>query len=652
MRFRLRPRPPGFGRTWQLPVALFVLARSFVLGEVVGTDWVEAHYTKSEYQVPMRDGVRLHTSVLAPKDDQTAYPILLLRTPYRTRPYGSSAYSDFDGSVAAFLRDRFILVRQDVRGRGASEGSFVHVRPFNPSRQGPQDVDESTDAWDTIDWLVKHLPGHNGQVGVFGISYPGFYTSMGIIDSHPALKAASPQAPIADWFMGDDFHHQGALFLPHAFNFIAWFERALDDPARDEVVRFDHGTPDGYEFFLRLGPLANADRVHFKGTRPFWNELAAHPNYDAFWQARNVRPHLRNVHCAVLTVGGWFDAEDLFGALATYRAIETQNPGLTNLLVMGPWAHGDWGRADGESLGGVGFRAKTGVFYREQIELPFFRHFLKGDSHFGLPEAFVFETGTCQWRRFEQWPPADATRRAYYLQADGGLGAEAPRVGTAGTFDEYVSDPARPVPYIPNIAVEMTREYMTDDQRFAATRPDVLVYATPTLEDDLTLAGPVEVELHVSTSGTDADWIVKLIDVYDPRYPDPSPNPAGLRLGGYQQLVRGEPMRGRFRNSFEHPEPFEPGRITRVAWTMPDVFHTFRRGHRLMIHVQSTWFPLVDRNPQQFVDAWSAQPADFRKATQRIYRGADALSSITVHVLPPRRPADQAAAPGSLEPSP
>ncbi|MBE7501080.1 MAG: CocE/NonD family hydrolase [Verrucomicrobiales bacterium] len=593
---------------------------------------VETAYTKHEFRVPMRDGVRLHTRVLLPKDDTHQYPILLRRTPYGLRPYGSSAFSEPVGSVQRFLEDRFILVEQDVRGRMASEGKFVHVRPFQPVKTGPEDIDESTDAWDTIDWLVRHLPGHNGRVGMFGISYPGFYTSMGMIDSHPALRAASPQAPVADWFRGDDFRHNGALFLAHAFNFLAQFEWPLEHPTRERPRAFDHQTPDGYAFFLDLGSLANAETLHFKGRVPFWSEVVAHPNYDDFWKARNILPHLRNIRCAVLTVGGWYDAEDLYGTLATYQAVERQNPGLTNLLVMGPWAHGDWGRGEGDRLGHVSFRARTADFYREQIELPFFRHFLKGETNWALPEAFVFETGTHQWRRFDQWPPRQSTEATLFLQAAGRLAGERPGEGESA-FDEYVSDPAKPVPYIPNIASGMTREYMTDDQRFAASRPDVLVYATAPLEEDLTIVGPIAVTLHVSTSGTDADWVVKLIDVYEPTYPDPEPNPAGVRMGGYQQLVRGEPMRGRFRQSFERPEPFVPGQVERVSWEMPDVFHTFRRGHRVMVHVQSTWFPLVDRNPQTFVDAWRARPEHFQRALQRVYRGGLSASAITFGVL-------------------
>lgn len=621
-----------------LALCLINLCLTNARAEEVDRAWFEEHYTKTEFRIAMRDGVRLHTSVYVPKDDSRTYPILLVRTPYGVRPYGESAFPDPGGSLSVLARDRFIFAYQDVRGRNGSEGGFVHVRPFVTDRRGPSDIDESTDAWDTIDWLVKNLSGHNGRVGMFGISYPGFYTAMGMIGSHPALKAASPQAPIADWFIGDDFHHNGAVFLPHAFNFLAGFGQKLEEPTRESGKPFDHKTPDGYDFFLRLGPLSNAESQHFKGRIAYWPEFASHPNYDAYWQVRNTRPHLKDVRCAVMTVGGWYDAEDLFGALETYRATERLNPGITNVLVMGPWAHGEWGRGSGDRLGNVRFHAKTGEYFREQVELPFFRRFLKDDAKAELPEALVFETGTAQWRRFDAWPPRTAQPATLFFLPDGRLGESHPTEG-GEAFDEYVSDPAKPVPCIAGTAIGMTREYMTEDQRFASTRPDVLVYATPPLDEDLTLAGPVRVTLRVSTSGTDSDWVVKLIDVYHGDHPDPQPNPAGVRMGGYQQLVRGEPMRGRFRESYEHPVPFEPGKATRVEWTMPDVFHTFRRGHRLMVQVQSTWFPLVDRNPQTFVEnIWNARPEDFKKATQRVYRGGENASAISFLKLPRTAP--------------
>ena len=596
--------------------------------------WLAEHYTKYEHRIPMRDGVRLFTRVYVTKDDSQRWPIVLTRTPYALKPYGANNYTDPSGSFRTLAKDKFILVTQDVRGRYGSEGEYMHVRPFNP-KKAPKESDESSDAFDTIDWLVKNAPRNNGKVGMFGISYPGFYTSMGMIDSHPALKAASPQAPIADWFIGDDIHHNGAFFLAQNFSFFYRFAQRPEDPLHEDLKPFNFKTPDGYDFFLRMGPLGNSDKVLFKGRVPEWTEFLQHPTYDAYWNARNIRPHLKNVRCAVMNVGGWYDAEDLFGPLETYRSTERQNPGITNVLVMGPWAHGAWGRGDGDKLGDIDFRAKTSQYYRETIETPFFRRFLKGDTNYTPVEAHMFETGTHQWRRFDAWPPAGTVERTLYFRSAGALGFEAPG-GEGDGFDEYISDPAKPVPYTMEMSTGYPRSYPLHDQRFAASRPDVVVYETEPLEEDLTLAGPLVATLHVSTTGTDADWVVKLIDVYAGDYPDPNPNPARVAMGGYQQLVRGDVFRGKFRNSFEKPEPFEPGKISKVKFTIPDIFHTFRRGHRVMVQVQSSWFPLVDRNPQTFVNIPTAKPEDFRKATHRIYRSGATASALTVLVLPAR----------------
>jgi hypothetical protein len=594
--------------------------------------WLAEHYTKYEHRIPMRDGVRLFTRVYVPKDDSQPWPIILTRTPYALKPYGAGNYNDVGGSFRVLAGDKNILVTQDVRGRYGSEGTYMHVRPFNPNK-GPKDTDENSDAYDTIDWLVKNVPNNNGKVGVFGISYPGFYTAMAMIDSHPALKAASPQAPVTDWFIGDDIHHNGAFFLSQNFNFFFVFAQKVEDPLHEDFKPFNFKTPDGYDFFLRMGPLGNSDTLLLKGRAPEWTEFLKHPTYDAFWQARNIRPHLKKVRCAVMTVGGWYDAEDLFGPLEVYRHTERLNPGITNTLVMGPWAHGGWGRGDGDKLGDINFRAKTSEFYREKIELPFFRHFLKGDTNYTPTEAHVFETGTHQWRRFDTWPPKQATPRTLYFRAGGTLGFDAPG-GGRDAFDEYVSDPAKPVPFTLEHTTGYPRGYPTHDQRFAASRPDVLVYETEPLEGDLTFAGPLKATLHVSTTGTDADWVIKLVDVYAGDFPDPNPNPAHVAMGGYQQLVRGDVFRGKFRNSFEKPEPFKPGEVTKVEFEIPDIFHTFRRGHRVMVQVQSSWFPLVDRNPQTFVNIPTAKPEDFKKATHRVYRGGGTASALTVQVLP------------------
>jgi putative CocE/NonD family hydrolase len=598
-------------------------------------EFFRANYTKYEYLVPMRDGVRLFTSIYAPKDTSQAYPILLQRTPYSVAPYGADNYEDPPASQDSFIHERFILVRQDVRGRNKSEGQFVNDRPYIPSKSGPKDVDESTDAYDTIDWLVKNVPNNNGKVGIWGISYPGFYAAMAAIDAHPALKAVSPQAPISDWFMGDDWRHNGAFFVAHAFNFLLFFGQPYVEPGQvppQVVGRFQRGTPDGYDFFLRIGPIRNIDPTLFGQQADYWKELLSHDSYDQYWQIRNVRPHMKNIRPAMMEVGGWFDAEDLLGPLGIYRATETQSPQANNRLVMGPWSHGGWMRGEGDRLGDVRFGSETAVFFREHIMLPFFVYYLKGKGDPKLPEAYVFETGRNEWRQHDKWPPSSAAQRVFFLSPGGKLSTAQP-IGEGGQgFDEYVSDPSKPVPFTSEIAVGMTYNYMTSDQRFAARRTDVLVYETEPLERDLTVVGPIECTLHVSTTGTDSDWVVKLIDDYPGDYPDPDPNPTQVRMGGYQQLVRGEPFRGRFRNSFEKPEPFQPGQVSSVAFTMPDVYHTFRRGHRMMVHIQSSWFPLVDRNPQRFVPIYQATEADFQKATQRVYRSAQYPSSIKVLV--------------------
>ncbi len=612
-------------------VVAAVLGTSLVLSGQ-GADYVQANYTKYEYRIAMRDGVKLFTAVYVPKDASQTYPILLNRTPYSVAPYGASAYKTSLGPSDLFAKEGYIFVYQDVRGRMMSEGEFMDVRPHRPVKTGPDDIDESTDTWDTIEWLVKNIPGHNGRVGMYGISYPGFYASAGMIDAHPALKAVSPQAPIADWFIGDDFHHNGALYLPHAFGFLSGFGRPRTGPTTSFPPRFDYGTADGYQFYLKLGPMANVNAKYFKGEIKFWNEMMEHETYDAFWQARNLRPHLKNIKPAVMTVGGWYDAEDLFGALETYKNTERQSPGASNMLVMGPWVHGGWARGDGEKLGDVSFASKTGPFYREHMELPFFQFHLKDKADPKLPEAYVFETGRNQWRRHDAWPPKAAAMKALYLQPGGGLAWEPPTA--AASFGEYVSDPARPVPYISGVAIGMTQEHMVDDQRFAAARPDVLVFQTEPLEQDVTVAGPIVASLKVSTTGTDADWVVKVIDVYPATYPGPRP-PEGpySRLGGYQQLIRGEAMRGKFRNSYEKPEPFVPGQVTAVEYSLPDVYHTFRTGHRIMVQVQSSWFPLVNMNPQKFLNINAATAADFQKATQRVYHGRDAASAVRLSIL-------------------
>ena len=612
--------------------SLVMLGLVFCSAPTLGQDdaEVKAAYTKVEQRIRMRDGVKLFTSIYSPRDTSREYPIILNRTPYSVAPYGLDDYKTALGPSPLFQQERFIFVYQDVRGRLMSEGDYVNVRPHNANKSGTI-VDESSDTYDTIDWLVKNVPNNNGRVGMWGISYPGFYVSMAIMEAHPALRAASPQAPIANWFLGDDFHHNGTFFLPHAFNFLSVFGLPRPKPTTDFPPGFQHGTPDGYNFFLEMGPLANANKKHLHDRVPIWNEMMEHPNYDGYWQARSTLPHLKNIKPAVMTVGGWFDAENLYGALNTYKTIEKLNPGISNTLVMGPWFHGGWARSDGDFLGDVNFGSKTSLYYREHVELPFFNCVLKDKCGEKLPEALVFESGSNQWRRYEHWPPA-GDERNLYLGSGGKLSFEAP-AGAAVAFDEYVSDPQKPVPFINGTAIGMTREYMVEDQRFASRRPDVLVYETEPLAQSVTLSGPITATLFVSSSGTDSDYVVKVIDVFPDNTPDPTPNPTGVKLGGYQMLVRGEPMRARFRNSFEKPQTMTPNKVTKVEFTLPDVNHSFLKGHRIMVQVQSTWFPLVDRNPQRFVDIYKAGETDFQKATQRVYRAGQYRSHLKVNVL-------------------
>lgn len=629
-------KPPAAKASAPVPASADVpLVRGPVDSDADIARAIREHYTKYEHKIPMRDGVHLFTAVYVPKDAGRSYPFLLTRTPYSVQPYGVDAYpSEKNPRVlrrfapsSQLIKEGYIFVHQDVRGRMMSEGTFVDVRPHR-SGDKKTDVDESTDAYDTIDWLVKNVSNNTGKVGVWGISYPGFYAAQSAVDAHPALKAVSPQAPVTEWFLGDDFHHNGALFLADAFDFYSNFGKARPEPTKKAEWKSEHEGQDVYDFFLGLGPVANANKIFLKDKITFWNDLMAHPTRDDFWKARDPRPFYRDAKPAIMTVGGWLDAEDLWGALETYRAFERQNPRSENVVVMGPWRHGGWARNDGDRHGDIAFGQKTSVFYREHIEAPFFQRHLKGKSGPPSPEAWVFETGTNTWRKELSWPPTDAKPATLFLQADGKLGTTVP---TASDGDDvYVSDPKKPVPYRGRPGDSIDADYMSDDQRFAARRPDVLVYSTGDLDADFTLAGPIEASLWVSTTGTDADFVVKVIDVWPVDAADPEPNPTNVHLAGYQQLVRAEVMRGKFRSSFERPEAFKPNEPALVKFTLPDVCHTFRPGHRMMVQVQSSWFPLVDRNPQTFVDIHKATEADFRTATHRVFRTKDRPSSIKV----------------------
>ncbi|MBP7777352.1 MAG: CocE/NonD family hydrolase [Acidobacteria bacterium] len=599
---------------------------------------VRAAYTKYEHLIPMRDGVRLFTSVYVPKTCKAPQPIMMQRTPYSVAPYGIDNYRTAIGPSDHFLKEGVIAAYQDVRGRYLSEGEWAEVRPHNP-RKGAKDFDESSDTWDTIDWLVKHVPCNNGRVGMWGISYPGFYVSAGMIDAHPALKAVSPQAPVTDYYMGDDSFHNGAFMLAANFGFYTNFpvRRA---PGRPEPrPAFDYGTPSGYEFYLQMGPLYPGAARLGLAENPYYRSNLDHTSYDDYWKARAIWQHFKTIAPAVLTVGGWFDAEDLAGPLLTHKTLKASSPATKSHLVMGPWTHGSWARGDGRTVGNLDFGTDISSWYREHVEFPFFMQHLLDKTLEPVATATMFETGTNRWRTFETWPPA-GTAETMYFGAGETLSTSAPV--EADAFDQYLSDPNKPVPYVGHVQMGMQRDYMTEDQRFAATRPDVLVYQTPPLEADLTVLGPIGVDLHVSTSGTDSDFVVKVIDVFPADYPTPEwkgpqPEPANrVRMGGYQQLVRGEPFRGKFRQSFEAPVPFTPNQPDRIRFNLPDVAHTFRRGHRLMVQIQSSWFPLIDRNPQVFTDIPKARPEDFKAATQRVYRSTARASAITLNVEPPK----------------
>jgi putative CocE/NonD family hydrolase len=588
-------------------------------------------YDKQEVYITMRDGVRLFTSVYTPKNASVAHPVLLNRTPYNIEPGGQNGFNFFMQVYLRYTDEEYIMVFQDVRGKYMSEGSYEDIRPVIPVKKSEKDIDETTDTWDTVDWLIKNVKNNNGNVGIFGISYPGFYSTMGIIKAHPAVKAVSPQAPVTAWFTGDDFHHNGAFFLLDCFSFYYSNGQPHRSLTRRGVPSFRWPTPDNYDFFLSLGAVKNIAPKYFGDSIKFWNDAFAHPDYDDFWKARDPRQYLKNVTPAVMTVGGWFDAEDLYGALHTYEAIEKQNPQtVKNFLVMGPWSHGQWAFGKANNLGNIYWGIDANKKFIEQ-EVRFFNYYLKGDGPQDIPEAEIFVTGSNEWRSFETWPPKIIVEKNLYLQPSG-LASFLPPV-TKSSFDEYISDPMKPVPYAEEIHTHRTAQYMTDDQRFAARRPDVMVYQTEALTDDVTLTGPITADLFVSTTGTDADYIVKLIDVFPPDTKASRDLDIKVPLGGYQMLVRGEVFRGRYRNSFEKPEAFVPGKVTEIKYELPDVAHTFKSGHKIMIQVQNSWFPLVDRNPQKFVDIYTCSESDFQKATHRVYHDSKYSSHLTINIL-------------------
>jgi uncharacterized protein len=604
----------------------FLLFASPAIGQTIYSDslYMRQHYDKFEYRIPMRDGAKLFTLVYMPKDKSKTYPVLMNRTCYNASNYGD--YKTNNHPSPLYIRDGYILVFQDVRGRYMSDGVFDNMTPNIPGNdpKNKSAIDESSDTWDSIDWMVKNLKTNNGRVGIFGISYPGFYSAASLPDAHPALKAVSPQAPISDFFF-DDFHHMGAYLESYTAAFAVFGYQKKDTTRNDwfmpQIMRFySNPTKNGYDFYLKKGALKNITEKYHKDNF-FWQQIIEHPNYDTFWQKRSLLPHLKNIKPAVLTVGGWFDAEDLYGPLNIYKTIEKSTPGAKNTIVMGPWGHGDWADTATKAIHNhLYFGDSVNAFFQKDIEFAFFSHHLKDKGPDNLPEAYMFNTGKKKWEKFDVWPPKEAAQVQLRFEENGKLTINQPANNSA--VFEYISDPAKPVPYTSQTeGLTFTpRNFMSDDQRDASTRPDVLTFETGVLTDEVTLAGEILAKLKVVMSGTDADFVVKLIDVYPDTHPDYEHNAKNVKMGGYQQLVRNEVFRGRFRNSFEKPEPFVPGEVTDVNVPLQDVLHTFKKGHKIMIQIHSTWFPYIDRNPQKYVDnIYKADEKDFIKSTIKVY---------------------------------
>ena len=610
---------------------LFLLLMPIMaFAQVADSVWIVNNYTKTDYQIPMRDGVKLFTTVYAPKNSTEKHPIILTRTPYSCAPYGENVFGKFwTGPRKYFFEEQYIYVVQDVRGRWMSEGVFEDIRPYQPNKKA-NETDEASDAYDAIEWMVRNLPNNNGNVGVFGTSYPGFYATLAAHSNHPALKAVSPQAPVTEWFLGDDFHHNGAFMLADAFAFYSGFGKPRPKPTTIGPSGFKFPIDDNFEFYLRTGAITNYTKLMGDSIQ-FWNDLMAHPNYDQFWQVRNARKNVEVIspNIPTLIVGGLYDAEDCYGAWNLYKAIESKTKN-NNKIVMGPWYHGQWGATDGTKLGNIQWGSNTSDWYGKNIELPFFNFYLKNKGSIDqIKEANIFFSGSNEWKQLSSWPVQGMQMEPYALGKNGSF-AKATNNNTVSSFDEYVSDPSKPVAYISDVYLMKSkpnrhyREYMNEDQRFASRRTDVLTYQTPILENDLTLAGPVIADLMVAISSTDADFVVKIVDVF----PDDFDYATGSSylMGGYQMLVRGEIMRGKYRDSFEKPSPFTPNKPTKVKFALPDVAHVFKKGHRLMVQIQSTWFPIADRNPQKFMNIYEAKNEDFKKASIKIFHNASTIS--------------------------
>lgn len=654
-------------------LSLFPFFLGFAAIGSAQVEYVRENYTKREVEITMRDGVKLFTSIYTPKDVSKKAPFLMMRTPYSCRPYGANEIRPNLGPESGFTKEGYIFVYQDVRGRHMSGGEFQWMTPFIPNKKLGQ-VDESTDTKDTIEWLLKNVANNNGRVGVYGTSFPGHYAAQCLIDPHPALKAASPQAPMVDNWLGDDMHHNGAFYLPHAMNFISGFGKVRSGPTQDYGPGvFQHGTPDGYRFFLEMGPIKNALTKYNMNQIPLWKEWVSNGDYNEYWQKQNVSQHLKKADkVAILTVGGFFDAEDLYGPLDMYKAIERNTPSNNSKLIMGPWYHGSWNGGPGDNLHDIRWNTKTGEDFRDKFQKPFFRHHLWQDApEPQISDVTVFDAGADKWRTFDQWPPKIVFQVPMEFQDNGKMGLPLIPVannsqGTSDLFKfaqvsihgaplfqiptdpfflalmgrgqakytEWISDPAKPVPGSAAISAGMPRQYMLEDQRFVWSRPDVISFETTPLVSDNILTGPLKATLYVSTTGTDADFVVKLIDVYPNNAPNNSPRGDNIQMGGYQMMVRGEPMRAKYRNSWSKPTALTPNKVEKVEFVLPDICHTFKAGHKIMVQIQSSWFPIIDRNPQTFCDIFNADEDAFKRATHRLYLGGAQASRLEVSVLP------------------
>ena len=623
-----------------LPALIFLISTNLA-SQSIDESWVKQNYTKKEYQVEMRDGVKLFTAVYAPKNTTEKHPFLMVRTPYSCAPYGEDKIQSriYDTHWKEYLKEGYIFVFQDVRGRWMSEGEFVDVRPFNPNKKNKTDIDEASDTYDIAEWLVKHIANNNGNIGVFGISYPGFYSTMAALSGHPAIKAVSPQAPVTDWFMGDDFHHNGVFMLNDAYSFYSGFGQPRPKPTKVGPNEVNYYTKDNYKFYLETGAIKNFTKLMGDSIK-FWTDLMNHPNLDAWWKERDARVGCKNIKPAMLIVGGLFDAEDCYGAWRLYDAIKKQSKETNTRIVMGPWYHGGWLKSDGRFLGNVRFESSTSSYYQQNIEIPFFNYYLKQKGSIkGISGASIFFSGENSWKKFEQWPPLNTINTEFYFVKNGGL-SKIPKSDPTNILTQYTSDPNKPVPYSEDVQSHRTREYMTDDQRFASRRPDVITFKTDVLDDDLTIAGTVTAKLKVAITTTDADFVVKIIDVFPNGFSYDTliygvGNGKNYLMDGYEMLVRGEIMRGKYRNSFEKPEAFELNKITSVTFDLPDIAHTFKKGHRLMVQIQSSWFPLADRNPQQFIDIYHCDDSQFMKSDIKLYHDAENPSSISLPVIKP-----------------